>query len=346
MFALNHAFELDGKWIGKGHPVYIVAEMSTNHGGSLTKAKEIIHAAKEAGADAVKLQTYTADTLTLDSDLPHFQIQGGLWGGQSFYELYQQVAMPWSWHQPLAEEAQRCGITLFSSPFDASAVALLEELDYPAYKIASAELIDVALIEKVAATGKPVIISTGGASLADIQRAIRVMEQQQNPNLCLLKCTSEYPAPYDRMNLATIAHLEQWVQAPVGLSDHTLGIAVPVASVALGACFVEKHFMLDKADPTADQAFSLDPAQFTQMVEAIRQTEQAIGQVIYPAQTREQRALYAIRDIAEGEQLSPDNVKSLRPGGGIAPRHLPQILNKTALQSIARGALLQWSMFA
>lgn len=346
MVTLNREFSLAGTKIGPGHPTYIVAEMSTNHGGSLDRAKAIIRAAKEAGADAIKLQTYSADTLTLDAPQQHFQIQGGLWGGQSYYQLYQDVAMPWEWHQPLAQEAERVGITLFSSPFDASAVDLLESLDFPAYKIASAELIDLALIEKVAKTGKPVIISTGGAALVDIQRAITVMQQQSNPNLCLLKCTSEYPAPYDSMDLATIPHLQQWCGCPVGLSDHTLGLAVPITSVALGACFIEKHFMLDRHDDTADKAFSLDPEQFGQMVAAIRQSEQAIGQVNYPAQSREQRALYAVADIAEGELLTAANVRSLRPGGGIAPRHLPELIGRQARQAIARGEQIAWSMLA
>ncbi|MFM2485081.1 pseudaminic acid synthase [Celerinatantimonas yamalensis] len=338
------SFALDSKMIGQGHPVYIVAEMSTNHGGELSRAKEIIHAAAEAGADAVKLQTYTADTLTFDCSDEHFQLKDGLWAGQSLYELYQQVAMPWQWHEPLFVEAQKVGITLFSSPFDLSAVELLESLDYPAYKIASAEIIDVALLHAVAATGKPVIISTGGAALDDIQRAVTIMAEHHNSNLCLLKCTSAYPAPYESMNLKTITHLADWVGCPVGLSDHSLGISVPVAAVALGACFIEKHFMLDKSLPTADRAFSLDPSEFTAMVQAVRQTEQALGQVSYPQQTQAQRALYAIEDLAQGTVLEAKHLRSARPGGGIAPRHLPHLLGRPLRSALRRAHPLQWSM--
>ncbi|CAG8998402.1 MAG: Pseudaminic acid synthase [Candidatus Celerinatantimonas neptuna] len=345
MGGFNSAFKIDGRLVGEGAPVYIVAEMSTNHGGSLSRAKEIIHAAYEAGADAVKLQTYTADTLTLNCPDEHFRIRGGLWDGQYLYDLYQSVAMPWEWHIPLAEEAARVGITLFSSPFDSGAVDLLEELNYPAYKVASAELIEHELIRSVAKTQKPVIISTGGASLHDIQQAVAIMAEYENPNLCLLKCTSAYPASYESMNLRTIPHLYELTHVPVGLSDHSLGISVPVAAVALGATFIEKHFMLDKSHQTADQAFSLDPNEFAQMVQAIRQTESALGQVDYPLTTRQQRALYAITDLQKGDVITTHQVKSLRPGGGIAPRHLQELLGLRVNRAVKWGEPLQWDMF-
>ncbi|CAG9296145.1 pseudaminic acid synthase [Celerinatantimonas diazotrophica] len=344
MNSLNREMIIDGKVIGRQQPVYIIAEMSTNHGGSLTRAKEIIHAAAECGADAIKLQTYTADTLTLNSSLPHFQLTDGLWAGQSLYELYEKVAMPWEWHQPLLEEAQKANITLFSSPFDRSAVEFLEQLDVPAYKIASAEIIEVELIEAVAATGKPVIISTGGAAIGDIQRAINIMKAHDNPNLCLLKCTSAYPAPYDSMNLTTIAHLAQWSGCPVGLSDHSLGISVPVTAVALGACVIEKHFMLDKSHDTADQAFSLDPSEFAQMVQSVRQAAMAIGQVDYPSTTRMQRAIYAKCDMPAGTILSRENIRTARPGGTIAPRHFNDLLGRVLRQNIKAGECLRWEM--
>lgn len=345
MGEFNSTFEIDGRLIGEGVPVYIVAEMSTNHGGSLSRAKEIIHAAYEAGADAVKLQTYTADTLTLNCPDEHFRIKGGLWRGQYLYDLYQNVAMPWAWHEPLAEEAAKVGISLFSSPFDVGAVELLEQLNYPAYKIASAELIEHELIRCVAKTQKPVIISTGGASVQDIQQAVAIMAECKNPNLCLLKCTSAYPAPYESMNLRTIPHLSQLTHVPVGLSDHTLGISIPVAAVALGATFIEKHFMLDKLHQTADQAFSLDPGEFAQMVQAIRQTESALGQIDYPLSTRQQRSLYAITDLHEGDVITARHIKSLRPGGGIAPRYLHELLGLRVNRAVKRGEPLQWELF-
>lgn len=344
MNLLNQQMTLDGKTIGAQSPVYIIAEMSTNHGGSLTRAKEIIHAAAECGADAIKLQTYTADTLTINSSLAHFQLNEGLWAGQSLYELYEKVAMPWDWHQVLAEEAKKAKITLFSSPFDVSAVELLEELNFPAYKIASAEIIELALIEAVAATGKPVIVSTGGATVGDIQRVMNIMKAHNNPNLCLLKCTSAYPAPYDSMNLKTIPHLAQWSSCPVGLSDHTLGISVPVTSVALGASVIEKHFMLDKSHDTADKAFSLDPSEFKQMVQAVHQASAAIGQVDYPSTSQMQRAIYAKYDLSAGTVLSRENIRTARPGGEIAPRHFESLLGRALREDIKAGECLRWEM--
>lgn len=338
------SFFIDRQRVGDDAPVYIVAEMSTNHGGSLTCAKEIIHAAAEAGADAIKLQSYNADSLTLNSSDEHFQLRSGLWKGQSLYELYDRVAMPWEWHEPLFAEAKKAGITLFSSPFDKRAVDLLKDFDAPAYKIASAESIDDALLHEVAATGKPVIISTGGSSIGAIQRAANIMQQHGNEQVCFLKCTSAYPAPYESMNLRTIPHLAALTHSPVGLSDHTLGINVPLAAVALGACFIEKHFMLDKSHQTADRAFSLDPDEFSHLVTAIHQTSAALGDIDYPAQTIYQRAVYVIKDLPAGTVLQTHHLRSARPGGGIPPKYLDVLIGRTLRHSVKAATALQWSM--
>lgn len=330
--------------VGPGFPTYIIAEMSTNHGGDFNRAVDIIHAAKEAGADAVKLQTYTADTLTLDSDKPPFFIEGGPWGGQTMYQLYQAAFTPWEWHPRLAKIADDLGITLFSAPFDLTSVDFLEEMNVPAYKIASYELIELRLIEKVAATGKPVIMSTGEATLAEIDEAVRTALNAGAGGVVLLKCTSAYPAPPEEMNLRTIPHLQQSFGVPVGLSDHSLGIGASIAAIVLGASVIEKHFTLDDDLKTPDSFFSMGQAEFKSMVKEIRCTEKSLGGVKYatfPNPSR--RSLYAIRDIKPGEHFSNTNVQSLRPGGdGLLPRFYSLIEGRRALFDIRKGTAIRW----
>lgn len=327
---------------------YIIAEMSANHQGSLQTAREIIYAAKEAGADAVKLQTYTADTLTIDCDRADFLIgKGTIWEGRKLHELYEEAFTPWEWHAELFELAKELKLDCFSSPFDNSSVDFLEQFNPPAYKIASFEMIDLPLIEYVASKGRPIIMSTGMATLDEISEAVEVVIDA-NVSLTLLKCTSAYPAPPDSMNLATIQHLATTFSVPCGLSDHTMGIEIPVAAVALGAKVIEKHFTLSRDVPGPDSAFSLEPKEFKAMVEAVRNVEMAIGSVSY-AQTEKEsasrafrRSLYVVEDIGAGEQFTSTNVRSIRPGFGLAPKHLSKILNRKAAVDLARGTALNW----
>jgi pseudaminic acid synthase len=335
--------------IGPGHPVYVVAELSANHSGSREVAIELVRAAHAAGADAVKLQTYTADTLTIRSDRPEFRIAGGtLWDGRTLYDLYQEAAMPWEWHADLFADARRLGMDCFSTPFDASAVDFLEQFDPPAHKIASFELVDLALLRKVASTRRPVILSTGMATLEEITEAVAALREAGCRELVLLKCTSSYPAPAEEANLRTIGHLASTFNCPVGLSDHTLGIACPVVAVSLGACLIEKHFTLSRKTPGPDSAFSLEPAEFAEMVRAIRVAEAALGSVHYglsPAEAKSRifrRSLFAVAEIAAGERFTEQNVRSIRPGHGLPPKELPQILGKRAARAIGRGEPLSW----
>ncbi len=336
--------------IGPGEPAYIIAEMSANHNQSFEQAAIILEAAKDAGADAVKLQTYTPDTLTLDCDNEYFRIKGTLWEGKNLYELYGEAYTPWEWQPKLKESADRLGIDLFSTPFDETAVDFLEEMGVPAYKVASFELADLPLLRKIAATRRPVIMSTGMASLAEIDEAVSTLRQHGTTELALLKCTSAYPAPPEEINLKTIPHLAETFGVPAGISDHTLGIAVPVAAVALGACIIEKHFTLSRSLGGPDSAFSLEPQEFKEMVRAVRQTEKAIGKVSYQLTEREQqskvfrRSLFVVKDVAAGEAFSKENVRSIRPGHGLHPRHLDIVLGKKARQSIARGTPLSWEL--
>lgn len=341
----NSSFLINKQKIGKNQPTYIVAEMSANHGNDLAKAIELVHAAKEAGADAIKLQTYTADTLTLNCKNPTFFIDKGPWQGQYLYDLYQDASTPWEWHPTLKEVADSIDLTLFSSPFDNSSINFLESLDMPAYKIASPELIDLPLIKQVADTGKPLILSTGNSTLAQINAALQTAHMAGAQDVCVLKCTSSYPAPPSDIHLKTIKHLQQSFSCLTGLSDHTLGIGVPVAAVALGACMIEKHFMLSKDHKSADSFFSLTFDEFKLMVEAIRMAEQSIGSVNYPLNTKpSQRALFACRDIPKGVKFSAENTKSIRPGGGIEPKHIEKVIGCTAKQTIIFGTPLQWDM--
>lgn len=342
--------EVGGRLVGPDRPCFIVAEMSANHGQSLPRAIEILHAAKEAGADAIKLQTYTPDTLTIDCDREYFRIgAGSLWEGRTLYELYDEAYSPWEWLPQLKASADTLDLILFSTPFDRTAIELLEELEVPAHKVASFELVDLPLVRRIAATGKPVIMSTGMATLEEIRAAVETVRSTGNEQLALLKCTSAYPAPPEEMNLRTIPHLQETFSLPAGLSDHTLGVAVPIAATALGACIIEKHFTLSRNEPGPDSAFSLEPHEFKQMVDAVRTVETAMGEICFGASEREaasrifRRSLFAVADIRAGEPLTSSNVRSIRPGHGLAPKHLPEILGRRARCDIRRGTPLDWS---
>ena len=345
--------KIGNRFVGAGAPVYIVAEMSANHNHSFDEAVRIIHAAKDAGADAVKIQTYTPDTLTIDCDNEHFRIgEGTLWTGRTLYDLYGEAYTPWDWQPRLKEEAERVGLDLFSSPFDATAVDFLEAMNVPAFKVASFEIVDLPLIRRIAATGKPVIISTGMSSLAEIDDAVRAAREGGACEIVLLKCTSAYPAPATSMNLRSIPHLADAFGVPVGLSDHTLGTAVAAVAVTLGACMVEKHFTLSRATPGPDSAFSLEPHEFAEMVQAIRTAEASLGGVSYGAGEREapsrifRRSLFVVEDVRAGEEFTERNVRSIRPGNGLAPKYLPDILGRRAARDLQRGTPMEWGHLA
>lgn len=347
---MSASLNIAGRAIGRGHPVFIVAELSANHHQSLAEAEALVRAAREAGADAVKLQTYTPDTLTLDADGPLFRLEGTLWAGETLHSLYRRAATPWEWQPRLFRLARELGLVCFSTPFDRSAVDFLDDLGAPAYKVASFELVDLPLIEYMAAKGKPLIMSTGLATLEEIREAVAAARGGGAPGVALLKCTSAYPAPAASMHLRTIPHLAETFAVPVGLSDHTLGWTVPVAAVALGACIVEKHFTLSRSRPGPDSAFSLEPHEFKAMVEAIRTTEAALGEVHYGPDAAEaeslvfRRSLFVCRDMAPGETFTLETVRSIRPGYGLPPKYLPQILGRRARMAIPRGTPLSWDL--
>lgn len=343
--------EIGGRRVGPGYPVYIVAELSANHNQNYDDAVATLKAAKAAGADAIKLQTYTADTLTLDCDKPPFRIQGGtLWDGKSLHALYREAYTPWEWHAPLQKLARELELDFFSTPFDPTAVEFLEKLAVPVHKVASFELVDTPLIELIARTGKPIIMSTGMATEMEITEALAAAQRGGATQVALLKCNSSYPAPLAEMHLRTIIDMAARFGVPIGLSDHTMDLAVPVASVALGACIIEKHFTLSRETPGPDSAFSLEPNEFAAMVKAVRATEAALGSVHYGVSAPEaksrifRRSLFAVRDIAAGEKLTAENVRSIRPTGGLAPKHLPEVLGKCAARAIERGTPLTWEL--
>lgn len=337
--------------IGPGRAAYIVAELSANHGQDFDSAVRLIQEAKEAGAEAVKLQTYTPDTLTLRSDEAPFCIRGEtLWDGRTLYDLYSEAYTPWDWQPKLKAVAEEMGLELFSTAFDPSAVEFLESMGVRAHKVASFEVVDIPLIEAMAKTGKPLIISTGMASLEEIDEALQAARRGGAKEIALLKCTSAYPAPAKEMNLRTIPHLAEIFRLPVGLSDHTLGAEVPVAAVAMGACIVEKHFTLSRSVPGPDSAFSLEPAEFRSMVEAVRKAEAAIGEVRYGAGRKEaasrafRRSLFVVQDVRQGEPFTPENVRSIRPADGLPPKHLGEVLGRLAARDVERGTPLAWEL--
>jgi N-acetylneuraminate synthase len=342
-------FEISERRIGYGWPTYTIAELSANHNQDFAQAVALVRAAKDAGADAVKLQTYTPDTITLQSGKNPFQINWGtLWDGRTLYDLYGEAYTPWDWQPKLKTLANELGMDLFSTAFDPTAVDFLEAMNVPIHKIASFEITDLPLIENMARTGKPLIISTGMATLGEIEEAVNAARNAGATQIALLKCTSAYPAPASDMNLQTIPHLSQAFDVPVGLSDHTLGIAVPVAAVAVGACIVEKHFTLSRATLGPDSAFSLEPHEFKAMVDAIRTAEKALGNVHYGVTEHDaksrvfRRSLFVVKDVKAGEIFTEDNVRSIRPANGLANKHLPEILGKRAVRDVERGTPLSW----
>jgi len=351
MYVKKPFIEIGEKKVGPEQRVYIVAEMSANHNQDFDQAVELLKAAKEAGADAVKLQTYTPDTLTIRSNKEYFRIgKGTLWEGKTLYELYSEAYMPWEWQPKLKKIADEIGIDLFSTAFDPTAVDFLEDMGVPVHKVASFEIVDIPLIEKMARTGKPLIISTGMAMLDEIEEAVQAARKAGATQIALLKCTSAYPAPPEEMNLRAIPHLTEAFHVPVGLSDHTLGIAVPVAAVALGACIVEKHFTLSRDIPGPDSAFSLEPHEFKTMVEAIRTAEKALGEVRYEVGEQEaksrvfRRSLFVVKDMKAGEIFTEENLRSIRPGYGLHPKHLKDVLGRRAIQDIKKGTPLGWNL--
>lgn len=348
---MGGTISIQGRRIGPGCPVYVVAEMSANHNHDFEQAVRLVQAAKKAGADAVKLQTYTPDTITLHSDREPFRIGGGtLWDGRTLHDLYAEACMPWEWQPKLKAEADQLGLHLFSSAFDPTAVDFLEKMGVPAHKVASFELVDLPLIEKMARTGKPLIMSTGMATLEEIEEAVNTARAAGATQVALLKCTSAYPSPPEEMNLRTIPDLAQRFQVPVGLSDHTTGISVPAAAVALGACIIEKHLTLSRSVPGPDSAFSLEPAEFAAMVEAVRTAERAAGAVHYGVSAQEEksrafrRSLFVVEDVKAGERFTEKNVRSIRPANGLHTRHLKEVLGRAATRDIARGTPLAWEM--
>ncbi|MCP4372113.1 MAG: pseudaminic acid synthase [Deltaproteobacteria bacterium] len=342
--------EIASRKIGTDKPVFVIAEMSANHNQVFDEAVKIIHAANECGADAIKLQTYTPDTMTINSDNEYFKIKGTVWEGETLYNLYKKAYTPLDWQPKLKEIADEIGIILFSTPFDKSSVDFLEEMDVPAYKIASFELVDIPLIEYIASKGKPIIMSTGMATLCEISEAVETAKKAGAKEIALLKCTSAYPALPEEMNLRTIPHIAETFGVVAGLSDHTLGIAVSVASVALGACIIEKHLTLSRTNVGPDSAFSLEPNELKAMVEAVRTVEKAIGTVNYRVTEKEvesrvfRRSLFVVKDMKAGEVFTEENVCSIRPGYGLAPKYLKYILKRKATIDINRGTPLSWDL--
>lgn len=329
----------------------MIAELSANHQQDFEKAIRLLEVAKEAGADAIKLQTYTPDTMTIDCADKPFRIgKGTIWEGRNLYNLYGEAYTPWEWQPRLKEIAENMGLHLFSTPFDVTAVDFLEEMNVPTYKVASFELVDLPLLRRIARTGKPVIMSTGMATLAEIDEAVQTLRAAGNTQLALLKCSSAYPALPNEMNLRTIPHLADAFNLPVGLSDHTLDAAVPVAAVALGACIIEKHLTLSRSEPGPDSAFSLEPDEFKSMVDAVRVAEKTLGTVNYAVTEKEtasrvfRRSLFVVQDVAPGEPFTADNVRSIRPGYGLHTRYLEAVLGRTANQPIRRGTPLSWDL--
>jgi N-acetylneuraminate synthase len=348
---MTKCIQIGKQRIGPGNPAYCIAEVSANHNRDFARAVRIIEAAKEAGADAIKLQTYTADTITIASDRKEFRIGGGtLWDGRNLHDLYGEAYTPWEWQPRLKRIAEDLGMDLFSSAFDFTAVDFLEQMGVPAHKVASFELVDLPLIQRMARTGKPLIMSTGMASVEEIEEALQTARQAGATQIALLKCTSAYPAPAEEMNLRTIPEMARRFGVPVGLSDHTMGIAAPVAAVALGACILEKHLTLSRATPGPDSGFSLEPQEFKTMVEAVRTAEKALGEVHFGLSSKEEassvfrRSLFVVQDVKRGETFTSENVRSIRPGYGLHTRHLGEVLGKRAVRDIERGTPLSWDL--
>ena len=346
---MTDVLRIAGHEIGKGLPVYVIAEVSANHNQSFESAEAIIRAAKQAGADAVKLQTYRPDTITIESNQSCFRVAGGtLWDGRTLYDLYAEAYTPWEWQPRLKKVAEDLGMDLFSSAFDPTAVDFLEQMNVPAHKVASFELVDIPLIQRMARTGKPLIMSTGMATVEEIEEALQSAREAGATQVALLKCTSAYPAPAEEMNLRTIPEMARRFGVPVGLSDHTMGIAAPVAAVALGACIIEKHLTLSRSTPGPDSTFSLEPQEFKAMVDAIRTAEKALGEVYFGLSAKEEasrvfrRSLFVVEDVKQGEIFTASNVRSIRPGHGLHTRHLAEVLGKRAAREVKKGTPMNW----
>jgi pseudaminic acid synthase len=346
---MNQTIKIQDRLVGIGQPAYIIAELSANHNHDYQAAVDMVYAAKECGADAIKLQTYTADTLTIRSDKDYFKIQGGtLWDGKTLHELYQEAYTPWEWQPKLKRIADEIGIHLFSSPFDSTAVDFLEEMNVPCYKVASFEVVDIPLIEKIAALGKPMIMSTGMANLEEVNDAVTAARQAGCSDIILLKCTSAYPAPYAEMNLQAIPFLLEKFHLPVGLSDHTMGHETTCAAIALGACVIEKHFTLSRKNISADSAFSMEPHEFKTLCTAVRNIEQALGKPqhsIGPAEMKGmkfRRSLFVVKEMKAGDKLTCENLRSIRPGYGLPPKFYNELLGKKIKTDLDPGTPLCW----
>jgi len=352
---MSPCIKIGERFIGEGYPAYLIAEVSANHHQDFDQAVKIIHAAKDAGADAIKVQTYTPDTMTIASSRPEFRIEGTIWAGRNLHELYGEAYTPWEWQPRLKKVANDLRLDLFSTPFDATAVDFLEAMNVPAHKLASFELVDIPLIQKMAGTGKPLIMSTGMATVEEIEEAVQTARTAGATQIALLKCTSAYPAPAEEMNLRTIPELARRFNVPAGLSDHTIsehgmGIAVPVAAVALGACIIEKHLTLSRSEPGPDSAFSLEPQEFKAMVDAVRLAEKALGEIHFGSSAKEttlrvyRRSLFVVQDVKRGDLFTAKNVRSIRPGHGLHTRHLAEVLGRHAACDIERGTPLTWEL--
>lgn len=345
-----NSISIAGRAIGPGERPYVIAEMSGNHNGDLQRALRILEAAKAAGADAVKLQTYTPDTITIDHDAPEFVVSGGLWHGRRLHELYQEAHTPWDWHYPLFSRAREIGITIFASPFDPTAVDFLASLDSPAYKIASPEVIDLPLIRYASGQGKPLVISTGMATLKEIEEAVGAARESGDGGVLLLHCTAAYPTPPEEANLATISDLAKRLGVPVGLSDHTMDTTVATIAVALGACVIEKHFTLSRADGGVDSAFSLEPDELARLVRDVSVAQAAVGSPSYSPTHSEasvlknRRSLYVVNPVRKGEALTRTSIRSIRPAQGLPPKYLDEVIGRRAARDLKFGEPLDWSM--
>lgn len=347
---MKRTLKVKDRFIGEGYPAYIIAEMSANHGGDFDRAIDIIHAAKEAGADCIKLQTYTADTITIDSDKEYFQIKKGTWTGENLYSLYEKAHTPWEWQKKLKEEAEKLGLDFLSTPFDNTSVDFLEDIGIDFYKIASFEIVDIPLIKYIASKRKPIIMSTGMATLGEIEEAVKTIRKEGNEELCILKCSSAYPAIPDDMNLKTMENLRDTFETPVGLSDHSLGSIAAITAVAMGANVIEKHLCLSRDIKTADSSFSMEPEEFKEMVKDIRNTEKAIGKISYDISEKEKtsrdfrKSIFVVKDIKKGEKFTKENIRVIRPGYGLEPKYYEEVLGKTSSEDIERGTPLKWNV--
>lgn len=347
---MSRDLKLNDRTIGDDHPTYIIAEMSANHASSKERAKKIIHAAKEAGADCVKIQTYTPDTMTIDSDKPPFKVKSGEWDGENLYELYKKGYTPWEWQEELKEEAENIGLDFFSTPYEKTAVDFLEQIDIDFYKVASFEVTHIPFLKYLASKDKPIIMSTGLASLGEIEEAVKAIRSQGNNKLALLKCSSAYPAIPEDMNLKNIEHLAETFDVPIGLSDHTLGSVSAIAGVAMGASIVEKHLCLSREIDSPDSSFSMEPDEFKQMVQDIRKAEKAVDDIDYELSKREEdsrvfrRSIFVINNIKAGEKFTEENVRVIRPEKGLKPKYFPKIIGKKAAKDIERGTPLSWDL--